>query len=194
MKLKERIRLNQTLRILGIDDAPFSKRTVEPVLVSGILCSNTRFQGMLRTYIHKDGMEATQALITMISQSKYLAQIHAVLLDGMTLGGFNVVDVPLLAATLQKPCISVMRRSPNLEAIQEALQNLSHPEQRWRLFQESGPVHSRTPFFFQCYQCDPDTAGALLKYVTLQGHVPEPLRMAHLINSAMILGQSNNKA
>ena len=194
MELRERIRVNQNVCVMGIDDAPFAQEARQPVLVSGIVCSNTRFEGMLRTYVEKDGHDATQVLKDMIGNSKFYRQLHAVLLDGMTMGGFNVVNVPYLAQQLQRPFICVIRRPPNLDKIYQALQNLNQSAQRWKLFTDSGIIHQRAPFVFQCYQCSPASAYMLLKKLTLQGHVPEPLRMAHLINSAVVLGQSNNKA
>ncbi len=54
----EAIRLNKRLRIIGFDDAPFSKQRDTDVNVSGIVCSNTRFEGMVWGKLSKDGTEA----------------------------------------------------------------------------------------------------------------------------------------
>ena len=40
------------------------------------------------------------------------------LLDGIAFGGFNVLDLPRLARTLRRPCVSVMRKLPDLPAME----------------------------------------------------------------------------
>jgi len=194
MKLCERIRLRQKIRVMGIDDSPFSHEQGQSVLVSGIICANTKFEGMIRTYIQKDGTDATEKLISMITQSKFYRQVQVVLLDGITLGGFNIVNLAALSKAINLPCIAVMRRAPNLEAIAKALSNLEDGEHRFSLIQQAGPVQKYRHFFFQHHNCSSEEAGAILEYLTDTGHVPEALRMAHLINSAIVLGQSNKRA
>ena len=41
---------------------------------------------------------------------------------------------------------------------------------------------------------DAHTAGQVLTRLTDTGHVPEALRLAHLIGSAIMTGQSSNRA
>ena len=126
MKQLERpLRLGKKLRILGIDDAPFEKQKGSPVHVSGILCTNTRFEGMLSTTILKDGCEATTALIEMIQHSKFYPALNVILLDGITLGGFNVIDLLKLSEELQLPCVACMRKHPDLASIRNALKYFS---------------------------------------------------------------------
>ena len=193
MQILERIQKKQTIRVMGIDDSPFSKKQGQPVLVSGIVCSNTKFEGMVRTYIQKDGMDATEKLIEMITNSKFHRQLHAVLLDGVTMGGFNVVNTSFLAEQIQKPCISIMRKRANDEDIYRALQSFSDREERMRIIRSAGTIHKHDNIYFQCHQCAIEDAKALITYVTETGYIPEPLRIAHLVNSAFVLGQSNKR-
>ena len=178
---------------MGIDDSPFSKEQMQPVLVSGVICSRTKFEGMVRTYIQKDGMDATAKLIAMIVNSKFHRQIHAVLLDGVTMGGFNVIDVPHLAEQIQKPCISIMRKRANEEDIYHALQSFPDRDERMHIIRSAGTIYKHDNIYFQSHRCDAKTAKALITYTTETGYIPEPLRMAHLINSAIVLGQSNKR-
>lgn len=98
------------IRCLGIDDAPFKKARGSSVDVSGIVCTDTRFEGMLWFSIEKDGVDATQNIIDVLKASKFLEQLHVILLDGIALGGFNVVEVNRLSLELSLPCIAVMRK------------------------------------------------------------------------------------
>lgn len=190
----EAIRLNKQLRIIGFDDAPFSKQNDSCVNVSGIVCSNTRFEGMVWGEVKRDGNDSTECLIDLVTKNKFHTQLHAVLIDGVAFGGFNIVDLPALSKALSLPCIAVMRKRPDLVAMDKALQNFSDYESRIDLVRKAGEILNYSPFYFQCSGIDGESAGAILERVTDTGKVPEALRIAHLIGSAVKTGVSSNRA
>ena len=100
------------LRAVGFDDAPFVRRRKARVPVTGVVCAGTRFEGMVWGHLRQDGWDATDAIAGLLVGGKFLPQVHLVLLDGLSFGGFNLVDLPLLAARLGCPCVAVMRRPP----------------------------------------------------------------------------------
>lgn len=116
------------------------------------------------------------------------------LLDGISFGGFNLVDLPTLAARLGRPCVAVMRRAPDLAAVERALGRLARPERRLRLLARAGPVYSRPPFHFQVAGADAEEVARALGRLTDRGHVPEPLRLAHLVGAAVRIGESGRRA
>lgn len=194
MNLEALIRLKRTIRAIGFDDAPFVRRANEPVAVAGVVCADTRFEGMVWTQVQPDGWDATATLAQTLLRSKFLPQVHLVLLDGISLAGFNVVDLPLLSKQLERPCVSVMRRLPRMSAIEFALQRLPEPEHRLEILQRAGEIHAYPPFYFQVCGADPIVIAAALKQLTDRGHVPEALRLAHLITAAVVKGESGRQA
>ena len=201
MHLEDLLRLNRTIRVIGFDDAPFVRpdrsalaRSPNPVAVAGVVCAGTRFEGMLWGQIQADGWDATEVLCAMLLKSKFLPQLHLVLLDGISLGGFNIIDLPQLATTIALPCVTVMRRMPNLKAIEQALQHLSDSDKRLALIQRAGRIHSAPPFYFQVCGADPIVTAQVLQRVSDRGHVPEALWVAHLITSAVLKGESGRQA
>jgi len=190
----EAIRLNKQLRVIGFDDAPFSKQDDSQVNVSGIVCSNTRFEGMVWGEVERDGDDSTECLIDLVTKNKFHTQLHAVLIDGIAFGGFNIIDLPKLSEALSLPCMTVMRKMPNLIAVDNALRNFSDYESRIALIKKAGKVHHYSPFYFQCAGIDAQNAGLVLERVTDNGNVPEALRIAHLIGSAIKTGVSSNRA
>ena len=197
--LAEVIRLNKQLRTIGFDDAPFNRQAGSQVNISGIVCTNTRFEGMLWGEASKDGVDATDVLIDMLKPSKFYQQVHAVLLDGIAIGGFNLINLEKLSESLQLPCIAVMRKQPDVAAIKKVLTRFDDAEFRLATLAAAGEIFTcnsptdRT-FFFQVKGCSPETAGLLLEKVTDNGNVPETLRLAHLIGAAVKTGQSSNSA
>ncbi|VAW70823.1 hypothetical protein MNBD_GAMMA12-308 [hydrothermal vent metagenome] len=77
----EAIKKLKRLRVIGFDGAPFSKQRGSPVNITGIVCSNTRFEGMLYNEVRKDGTDATHKSIEATTNSKFHSQLHAVILD-----------------------------------------------------------------------------------------------------------------
>lgn len=194
MDLAALLRLNRTIRVIGFDDAPFVRRSPQPVPVAGVVCAGTRFEGMLWDSIQADGWDATEILSRRLLQSKFLPQLHVVLLDGISMGGFNVIDLPLLAHTIQRPCVAVMRRLPNLGAIESAMQRLPDFQQRLDVLRRAGEIHRSPPFYFQVCGAAPETTASALDRLTDRGHVPEALRVAHLVAAAVIKGESGRQA
>lgn len=194
MNLESLIKLNRTIRVIGFDDAPFKRGSGEPVSVAGIICGGTRFEGMLWGQLEPDGFDSTETLCNLLLNSKFLAQLHLVLIDGIGFGGFNLVDLPLLSQRLQLPCVAVMRRYPNLKKIDAAMQQLPDIEKRKNLLQKAGEIHHYPPFFFQVCGEKPEIIAAALAKLTDTGKVPEALRLAHLIGAAVIKGESGSSA
>lgn len=192
--LKTRLQRNKVLRAIGFDDAPFPQQHRGSVNVAGVICAGTRFEGMVWGQADKDGSDATDALASMLMLSKFADQVHLVLLDGLAVGGFNLIDLPQLAQRTQRPCIAVMRRAPDFEAIARALRNFDDCEQRLAIMRKAGKVHAGTDCFFQVEGCEPTVAALAINRLTDTGHVPEALRLAHLIGAAVMTGQSSRRA
>jgi endonuclease V-like protein UPF0215 family len=184
----------RTLRAVGFDDAPFVRGARGDVGVAGVVCAGTRFEGLVWGGLRQDGWNATDALARLLVGGKFLPQLHLVLLDGISFGGLNVVDLPELAARLDRPCVAVMRRPPDLAAMERAIRRLPGPERRLRLLAAAGPVHRRGPFAFQAVGADADGIGRALARLTDRGAVPEPLRLAHLVGAAIRRGESGRRA
>jgi endonuclease V-like protein UPF0215 family len=194
MELEALIRQKRQIRAIGFDDAPFSRHQQAKVNLSGIVCSNTRFEGMVWGAIEADGKDATEVICQLLIGKKFLPQLHLVLLDGIGFGGFNLVDLPRLANNLQLPCVAVMRRPPNLNKMKQAMTRLPNYHQRLAILQRAGQIHAYSPFFFQVHGEQPEIIAKALLQLTDRGKVPEALRLAHLIGAAVINGESSSQA
>ncbi len=184
----------RAIRAIGFDDAPFSRRPGARVHLAGVVCSGTRFEGMVWGHLRRDGWDATRAIVRLLAGGKFLPQIHLVLLDGLSFGGFNLVDLETLSTRLARPCVAVMRHPPDLAAVERAIRRLPRPERRLRLVERAGPVHLIGPFAFQVRGAEPGPVAEALARLTDRGRVPEPLRLAHLVGAAVRLGESGRRA
>ncbi|MBL8604242.1 MAG: DUF99 family protein [Myxococcales bacterium] len=193
-ELAQKLSTGRTLRVLGVDDAPFAKRRGARVSVCGVVCAGHRFEGMLWAETRRDGWGATDALIAAVTASKFAPQLDLVLLDGIALGGFNVVDLPRLAEAVARPCVAVMRRAPSLDAVHAAMAKLPGYARRSAVMARAGEIYTLGGHVFQVQGGAPAVIAEALTVLTREGKVPEALRLAHLIGSAVKLGESRRRA
>jgi hypothetical protein len=194
MDLDSLLRLNRLIRVIGFDDAPFLRHTGGRVAIAGVVCAGTRFEGMVWGQIEQDGWDATDVILGLLLGRKFLPQLHIVLLDGIGFGGLNIVDLPKLSEQLKLPCVAVMRRMPNLVAVEQAMHRLPEPERRIQRLRQAGTIHAYPPFFFQVCGASPTVIFSVLERLTDCGKVPEALRLAHLIGAAVVKGESGSSA
>ena len=194
MELKTLIRRQKQIRAIGFDDAPFERHQTEKVNISGIVCANTRFEGMVWGAVEVDGDDATETICQLLIGKKFLPQLHLVLLDGIGFGGFNLVNLSSLAQRLQLPCVAMMRKLPNMPKMTAAMSQLPNYEQRLAILNKAGEIHTHPPFIFQVQGEQPEIIAQALFKLTDRGKVPEALRLAHLVGSAVLRGESSSQA
>ena len=194
MNLQRALSSNKTLCTVGFDDQPFERGSGRPVGLAGVACKGTRCVGMVWGQVAADGWDGTETVAGLLEGGKFLDQLHAVLLDGITFGGFNVVDLEGLSERLDRPCIAVMRHRPDFEAVEAALQHVPDSEERFDLMRRAGDIHAAAESYFQVRGASPEAARAVVDRLTVEGHIPEPIRMAHLIASAVGDGESGRRA
>jgi len=69
--------------VIGLDDAPFDPDYRGDVLVVGAIYAGQRLDGVLSGKVRRDGVNATAVLIRMLRASRFIPQIHLVLLQGI---------------------------------------------------------------------------------------------------------------
>ena len=148
---------------------------------------------MVATKIWRDGRNATTKLVAMLRESRYYPQLHYVMLDGIALGGFNVVDIHRLWEETRLPVLVVVRREPDLDAVRSALMRLPAWEARWRLIRKAGQMEPLKGLYVQRAGLDRDEAESLLTLSCTRAKIPEPLRAAHIIAGALVTGEGGKR-
>jgi hypothetical protein len=166
--------------------------------VGVVMRGNQYIEGVLHDIITIDGMDATSVCEEMITKTRYYTQLKAVLFDGATLGGFNIVDVNLLWEHTQIPIITVTRKQPDFEKISDALQaHFSDWKQRLSLLKKGRMYKMDTahnPIFIKCLGVSFSQAKEIITLATIRGVIPESLRVAHIVASGISRGESYGKA
>ena len=210
------------MNVIGFDDGPFPRDHRGDVLLVGVVSSGTRVDGIVSGRIRRAGANATRVMVEMVRASQF-GHIQAVMLQGIAVGGFNVVDVHGLSKALLVPVLVVTRRRPDMAAVRRALfsdtpharPRVAGAARKWKLIEQAGtmevlgesrrslkrapagPTGLRTSapkLWIQRAGMSLDEARALVADTTLHGNIPEPLRLAHLIAGGITTGSSRGRA
>ncbi len=184
------------IRILAIDD---SALVSERIMIVGVVFRGGEWMdGVLRSEITRDGMDATDVIAEMVTATRHYPQIRVIMLDGVTYGGFNVVDITELQRRTGLPVIVVMRAEPDMGRIRDAMQNLPGFDRRWHAIQNAGRIHEidvhDNLLYIQCAGIETTDARKIVQLATTHSHIPEPLRAAHLIATGIVCGESRGQA
>jgi len=164
------------------------------VPVVGAVYSGLRLEGVLTGRVQRDGSDATDELVRLVGDSKFAAHLQLVLLQGIALAGFNVIDVPRLAAALGLPVLVVARRAPRREAMRAALlAHIADGARKWASIEALGPMEPLSGVYVQRCGLSRDEALGVLRETAIHGAIPEPLRTAHLIAGALATGESRGR-
>ena len=190
--------MKKQIRLLGIDDSPFTFTDKYGMVIGVVMRGGEYLESVLRRHVNIDGDDATFVCKDMIKKTRHRKQLKAMLLDGIALGGFNIVDIKDVYESTGLPVITITRDKPDFEKIKIALEkNFVDWKNRFALMNE-GKIHkvetSHNPIYVKCVGIDVRETKEIIKISTIRGVVPEPIRMAHLIASGITRGESYGKA
>ena len=182
------------MRILGIDDGPFDKFQDKEVRVIGTLFRGGQFMdGLLSTQVEVDGFDSTSKIIDMVKSSKWKDQIRCIMLDGIALGGFNIINAPKVHKETGIPVIIVIRTFPDYERMLSALEKLNMKE-KIALIERLEKPKKYGDIYVQAIGIEEKDLKGILKITCTHSLIPEPIRVAHLIASGLAFGQSKGSA
>lgn len=207
------------MNVIGFDDGPFPRDHRGNVLLVGVVCSATRVDGIVSGRIRRDGTDSTREMARLVRTSQFGEHVQAIMIQGIAVGGFNVIDIHGLSKALEVPVIVLVRRRPDIASVKRALfsdapegarPRVSGAARKWKLIEAAGELEPLLPsrrslkkvtgvtappkLWIQRAGATMDEARRLIAATTLHGNIPEPLRLAHLIAGGIVEGTSRGRA
>jgi len=198
-------KIKKEIRLIGIDDGPFNvfkDKNKNAIIIGAIFRGGNSLDGILKSEATIDGNDITEKIIAMIKKSSH-KDIRIIMLNGITYAGFNVVDIKKLYNETKLGVIVVTRKLPDFEKIKTALKNFEDGEERWKLIEKAGKLHKvkvinvegrRGNLYIQKCGLYLKDAKEIVKISTTRGLIPEPIRIAHIIASGLVNGESHGNA
>ncbi len=198
MVVKEKQLVKEEIRIAGIDDSPFKKFSDKRCLiVVTIFRGGNYMDGLLSGYVTVDGKDATEKISNLLKKTRHYAQLNCIMLNGISLGGFNVVDIKELNKKTKLPVIVIIRKMPDLVKIKKALNKLK-AFHKINLIKKAGEIFKvrikEKNIFMQVAGISLKKASEIVKVAVTHSLIPEPIRISHIIASGIKNGESHGRA
>ncbi|MDY6776652.1 MAG: DUF99 family protein [Candidatus Nanohaloarchaea archaeon] len=177
------------VRVLGVDDAPFEFEDEKTELVGTVFRGGSYIEGVLMEEIEVDGFDVTEKVLEMVNGSRHSDQVRAVLLDGITFGGFNIADLDRIAEKGDVGVIAVSRNEPDMDRMGSGMENVDRSGERRELVEKAGEAKEHSveegEIYFQHSGIGEEDARKVLDLTCVNGLVPEPVRVADMIAGAI---------
>lgn len=191
--------MKKNIRILGVDDAPFRRdRDDQTELVMTVMRMDFKIEGIIIRKIMLDGYDSTDAIIDILNHDMG-ESVNLVMTDGITFGGMNICDLDEVYEESQRPVISVTRREPDKKALISAIEkHHSEPQRGIDIIRRSRiekiEIGNRKSIYVNLKGIEISEARRIIEKTRKEGLMPEPVRISHLIGSAIKYGKSRGRA
>ncbi len=171
------------VRVLGIAES-FAKKEPLSRLAGVVMRKDLRVDGFGLAEISVGGDDATEGILG-IFRGLEREDINALLLNGSIISWFNIVDLARVREETDLPVISLTyEESEGLEGY--IREYFTRPQEKIELYRRLGPrepLRLRTGFevYARFLGATAEETKGLLNSFTLEGKVPEPLRVARLL-------------
>ncbi len=187
--------MKKSIHTIGIDDAAFIRNKSSSVFAFGVIMrGNQIVEGVLRTNITVDGLDATNKIISMIKSSKFFPILRLIFLSSSTIAGFNIIELKKMYDELLIPIIVVIPTKPDENKVNAALSKLLDMHIHEKLLNSNPPLEKLSFFNRMGKQCSTfiqkqgidtlEEVKVILKLCTNFSCIPESLRIAHIIGKS----------
>ena len=170
------------IRVLGIAES-FKKSGKKSTLAGVVMRRDLIIDGMAFGSATIEGDDATDSIISM-HRSLARNDINCILLDGLVISMYNIIDGDRVAAETGLPILAItFEDSKGLEgSIRHHFDNWQHKLEQYQRLGKRERVALKTGknLFIRYWGLNQKQAVAILNSFTLQGSVPEPIRVAKL--------------
>ena len=162
----------------------FLKTAPQSRLAGVVMRKDLRIDGFGFARISVGGDDATEGVLD-IWRGLERSDVNAILLNGSIISWFNIVDLDFVFQETGLPVISLTyEESPGIEGY--IREYFPHPEEKIERYRRLGPREAvRLKTGFEVYArplgATAEETKGLLNSFTLEGRVPEPLRVARLL-------------
>jgi len=177
------------IRVLAISDIPLEDSS-KPLWVVGVVFRGKYWlDGIMRTQIPSERLNATQNLIEMIRASPHYDQIRVIMLSNITLGGRKIIDIEELYEKTLKPIILLMERRLLPEDLLKRQQEKTEKDLVSRALEAVGKsvelsLGERGRWFMLSVGLSSGIAERIVRRTTRDNCEPEALKVVRLISSA----------
>jgi endonuclease V-like protein UPF0215 family len=191
--------MKKNIRILGVDDAPFSReKDMQTELVMTVMRMDFKIEEIIIEKILLDGYDSTDVIIDVLNHDMGKS-VNLVMTNGITFGGMNICDLNRIYEESARPVMSITRREPDIYSMMRAIEkHHAEPQRGIDMIMQSEvkkvEIAPRKTIYVNIKGIDISGARTIIEKTRKEGMMPEPIRISHLIGSAIKYGKSRGRA
>jgi endonuclease V-like protein UPF0215 family len=171
------------IRVLGISES-FRKDSACSTLAGIVMRRDLVIDGMVFGNVSLEGNDSTQNILSMYRSLKR-NDINCIMLNGLIISMYNIIDGEELRENTKVPVIAVtFKDSKGLEdTIQHHFSNnFKNKLEQYRKLGQRDKIQLKTGkvLFIRYWGISLSAASTIINYFTLQGSIPEPIRVSKL--------------
>lgn len=182
------------VRVIACDDGRVEKLGMGTTLVTCLSWSRGEgVEDLGFLPVHVDGLDASSILSYLVQVISPERRVDAILLDSLTIAGFNIVSPDILYRSRRVPVIIVYSYPPSYYRLAKGLEASSLP-QLWarlrvlRLVEGARRIDTpRGELHLVAWKTSVEEAKRIVSSCQDRDRKPVPLRLAHYISSALSL-------
>lgn len=178
-------RLKPDIRILGIDDGKFQRGISISSILAGVLVRLDRtIENMATTRITVDGADIVDGIKEILDRIRVRPSL--IMADGVTFAGFNIIDPVELFTITGISVMTVHRGLPDISSMLSAIRSLQDARKESVLLSlnPSRVVLAGKEYTINTAGIESEEAIAVLRKTVVNGYLPEPIRLAHMLASS----------
>ncbi len=180
--------------LLGIDDGPFDKDADAATPIVGVVMEGADLvEGVAVTRFPIDGDGVTDFLARWTTGLRFRPGLQGIVLGGITIAGLAVVDVQRLSEETGLPVLVMNRKDPRNHRLAGALESAGLADRLEVVNRTPASTAVSDGLYLACAGASHEQAARLVEATRRKGEMPEPLRLAHLIASALVRGESRGR-
>ena len=177
------------IRGLSISES-FEKQEKHSILAGVVMSNEFLIDGFAFNHATLQGDDITEKILMMYKKLNR-DDISYLLLPGTILSMYNIVDIDIIFEQLQFPVIAV--NSKNSSGLHDTLKHHfpNNFENKIKQYEKLGPrqiiyLKSKNEIYLRMRGCTVEDCKTLLDKITLQGSVPEPLRVSQTLAKTLL--------
>jgi uncharacterized protein len=184
------------IRVLGIAES-FTKTSTYSTLAGVVMRRDLIFDGMVFGTVTFEGNDATQNILSMY-RSLRRNDINCIILDGLVISMYNIIDGKELEESIDVPVIAItFKDSEGLEGSikhhfsNDSIMNMKLEQYRKLAQRDKILLKTGKTLFVRYWGISTDEVFTIVNSFTLQGSIPEPIKIAKLAASACMRNKNN---
>ena len=177
------------IRGLSISES-FEKKDTNSILAGVVMSNEFLIDGFVFENATLKGDDITEKILMMYKKLNR-DDISYLLLPGTILSMYNIVDIDRIFEKLQIPIIAV--NSKNSSGLHDTLKHHfpNNFENKIQQYEKLGPrqiiqLDSKNEVYLRMRGCTIENCKTLLHKITLQGSIPEPLRVSQTLAKTLL--------